>query len=292
MFGYVVADQANLKPEEQERYRSVYCGLCRAIGQRHGQHARLTLTYDMTFLILLLSSLYEPEERRDTGRCIPHPLHARSWAASAVSDYAADMNVALAYYKALDDWQDDRNLAKLAAAKSLEGAYCRVKKAWPRQCEAIQRELSVLSALEREKSASLDLTCQSFGRLMAELMVLTEDRWAPPLRLLGDRLGQFIYLMDAVLDRTDDERKGRYNPISAFEGQYGPFDPMETLTMLIGECTLAFERLPLEQDLGLLRNILYSGVWTRYAMEKQKETKGTTPKTSPEEEHPHDPGPL
>ena len=57
MFGYVVADQANLKPEELERYRSAYCGLCRAIGRRHGQHARLVLTYDMTFLSLLLDSL-------------------------------------------------------------------------------------------------------------------------------------------------------------------------------------------------------------------------------------------
>lgn len=284
MFGYVVADQANLTPEELERYRGVYCGLCRRLGQRHGQHARMILTYDMTFLILLLGSLYEPEEQAGKNRCAPHPVRPRPWTVSSITDYAADMNVALAYYNSLDDWQDDKNVAKLAAAKSLERAYDRIRRDWPRQCQTIERELKTLSALEKESSPSLDQTCQSFGRLMAELFVLKEDHWSPTLRAMGDRLGQFIYLMDAVMDQKEDETRGHYNPILAFRQQYGPFDPMQTLTMLIGECTLAFERLPLEQDLGLLRNILYSGVWVQYAVSKQKQKQ--KPKTPPKEEHP------
>ena len=68
MFGFVVANQQALSPEELQRYRAVYCGLCRALGSRHGATARLTLTYDMTFLILLLNSLYEPEETCGEGR--------------------------------------------------------------------------------------------------------------------------------------------------------------------------------------------------------------------------------
>ena len=36
------------------------------------------------------------------------------------------------------------------------------------------------------------------------------------------------------------------------------------------DCALAFERLPLEQDLDLLRNILYSGVWTKWISAKQR----------------------
>ena len=34
--------------------------------------------------------------------------------------------------------------------------------------------------------------------------------------------------------------------------------------MLIAECCLEFEKLPLIQDVELLRNILYSGIWTKY----------------------------
>lgn len=59
MFGYVIPNQAALSPEAQARYRSAYCGLCRRIGALHGTRGRLTLSYDLTFLDLLLCSLYE-----------------------------------------------------------------------------------------------------------------------------------------------------------------------------------------------------------------------------------------
>ena len=75
MFGYVVADRSNLTQVQVARYRECYCGLCRAIGQRHGQHSRLSLTYDMTFLVLLLDSLYEPHVDAGASRCLVHPMH-------------------------------------------------------------------------------------------------------------------------------------------------------------------------------------------------------------------------
>ena len=62
MFGYVIANRSSLSDEELARYKGCYCGLCRALRLRHGSASRLTLTYDMTFLVELLSSLYEPEE--------------------------------------------------------------------------------------------------------------------------------------------------------------------------------------------------------------------------------------
>ena len=61
MFGYLVAATKVLEDDELSRYKSVYCGLCRSLKRCFGQHARLTLNFDMTFLVLLLSSLYEPE---------------------------------------------------------------------------------------------------------------------------------------------------------------------------------------------------------------------------------------
>lgn len=54
MFGFVQANLADLSQEEKERYQGAYCGLCKTIGQRHGHIARLGLSYDLTFLSLLL----------------------------------------------------------------------------------------------------------------------------------------------------------------------------------------------------------------------------------------------
>ena len=195
----------------------------------------------MTFLLLLLDSLYEPEQAQGVCRCPPHPIRAQHWRASRYTEYAADLNVALAYYNCLDDWRDDHNAAKWAAAKALAGRYRAVQSQWPEQCRAIEEGLSHLSRLEQAESAALDEA--------------------------------FIYLMDAVLDREADEKRGRYNPVSAFERAHGPFQAPQALTMLIGDCTLAFERLPLEQDLDLLRNILYSGVWARYAIAQQRKAR-------------------
>lgn len=55
MFGYVRAVTAVLPPEEQARYRAVYCGLCKTLGERYGKAAQLTLNYDFVFLALLLA---------------------------------------------------------------------------------------------------------------------------------------------------------------------------------------------------------------------------------------------
>ena len=87
----------------------------------------------------------------------------------------------------------------------------------------------------------------------------------------GCALGRFIYIMDACLDLESDQKHGRYNPMA--QKDKAEFESI--LTMLIGDCALEFEKLPLVQDLEILRNILYSGVWTRYRMvQKNKEKEG------------------
>lgn len=138
MFGYVVPRLEGLDEAERERYHRAYCGLCRAIGERCGQHCRLALTYDLVFLALLLGSLYEPEEREGEGRCAPHPVKAHGFVRSACIDYAADVTVALAYYKGLDDWNDDRSVRARAFAGMLAGSYRAIRERNPRICEAVE----------------------------------------------------------------------------------------------------------------------------------------------------------
>ena len=138
MFGFIEADIKALNEVQLRRYRGAYCGLCRTLQQRHGSFSRLTLNYDMTFLILLLSSMYEPEEQGGSDRCLVHPIHPRSWWTSRFTAYAADMNIALAYYKCCDDWSDDRNYLALAESSALKNGYQEAASRWPLQCRAIE----------------------------------------------------------------------------------------------------------------------------------------------------------
>lgn len=274
MFGYLTADLQHLTEEEQVRYRAAYCGLCRALQERHGELARLTLNYDMTFLALLLQSLYEPEETAGKDTCLPHPLEARAWQRSEVTDYAADMNIALAYLKCLDDWEDDGSLAALGRAKSLENAYQKVCGDYPRQCDGMRRALRELSELEKVGREDPDAASGFFGKLLAEVFVWREDRWSDTLRRMGDALGRSLYVMDACVDLGADAARGRYNP---FRRSYGLADEEERfrriLRMLLGDCVLAFDRLPLVQDAGLLKNILCLGIWSQFERKYRKDSK-------------------
>ena len=275
MFGYVTANWKELSREQQERYGAIYCGICRGIGQQCGGLARLGLSYDMAFLSALLMSLYEPEEQTGKGRCLPHPFVRRGWVDSKFIRYGADMNVALAYYNCLDDWQDDGKRSAKAMADILGKHYPDIEERYPRQCGAIRQCIARLSELERQNCPNPDEPAGAFGTLMAELFTYEEDLWAPTLRQLGHALGRFIYLMDAAVDYKKDLKKGKYNPYIAMGLGENRAQWEEYLVLTMGRCAEAFERLPLVQDKGLLDNILYSGVWVNYRRKGQEEDPTT-----------------
>ena len=270
MFGFVTANMKELTETQKHRYNGVYCGICRSIRQRSGQLSGLGLSYDMAFLALLLMSLYEPEESSGANPCALHPIRRRGWVDNAYIRYAADMNVALAYFNALDDWQDDGRLM----SKALSGVFGKhlgtISEAYPRQCRAIRDCISDLGALEKDNCANPDLPANRFGTLMGELLVYREDLWAPTLRAMGMALGRFIYLADAAVDYRRDEKKGKYNPFLAMGTGYAPGLWEDFLVMAMGNCTSEYEKLPLVQDKQLLDNILYSGVWCRMRTGKEE----------------------
>ena len=137
MFGYVTANWKELTSEQQRRYGAVYCGICRCIRSQSSNLSRLGLSYDMAFLALLLMSLYEPEEVGGTNACILHPIQKRPWVENAYVRYAADMNVALAYYNFADDWLDDRKLSAAAMMGVLGKQLPRIEGEYPRQATAL-----------------------------------------------------------------------------------------------------------------------------------------------------------
>ena len=264
MFGYLTAQTELLTPEQLARYRACYCGLCRSLKDRHGQLGRLTLNYDMCFLVLLLDSLDEPELRQGEEPCIAHPRTARAWQRTENSDYAADLTVALAYNKCLDDWHDDASPLALAETAALRRSYRKVQALWPRQCEAIEQGLRALGELEKNGEADPDAAAACFGALMAELFVRREDRWAPQLRSLGGALGRFIYILDACMDLDKDALLGRYNPLRRRYGMNNAAAFRDILKMLLGDAVRAFDTLPLVQDAGLMQNILCAGLWAAF----------------------------
>lgn len=269
MFGFVTADWKSLSRQEQERYIGVYCGICRRIRAQSSNLSRLGLSYDMAFLALVHMSLYEPEETAGKKACMLHSLRPRPYIENQFIDYCADMNVALAYYKALDDQQDEKKLSAKLMGNIFGASMDRIREAYPRQCQAIESCIGQLRALELANCSNPDEPAACFGNLMAELFIYEEDHWSQELWQMGMALGRFIYLADAAIDYRKDLKKGSYNPFIAM-GTGEDWDRWEEyLVLAMGRCTQYYERLPLVQDKKIMDNILYSGVWLSYRQQQR-----------------------
>lgn len=262
MFGYIGCVKEKLSEEKQKRYQSIYCGLCRNLKERYGQVERLCLSYDMAFLILLLSSLYEPEEKSGRFRCSVHPLSEKEETGNRFTDYAADMTIILSYYKCRDDWKDEGKHLQRWYAGMLEKKCGELKKQYPRQWRAVAEGIAGLEEVEKKAARDFDRAINCSGKMLSELFVCEEDFWSDSLRTLGYEIGRFIYLMDAAMDYEKDGKKGSYNPL--FYMGKKPEEMKEIMEIPLGNAMRIFEKLPLVQDVSLMRHILYGGVWQQY----------------------------
>ena len=265
MFGYIVVNQPELRIREWEIYHSYYCGLCRVLKKKYGRVGQATLSYDMTFLLILLSGLYEPETICGESRCIMHPGKRRMYRCNELTEYVADMNMLLTEYKCMDDWKDEGKRFRLMLAGILERRTGVSRRKYARKLEQIASAMEELSRREEQGETDLDRMAGGFGRVMAQVVSVRQDEWEAGLQRFGFYLGKFVYLMDAYEDIEEDLKKGRYNPLKERYGHPGfEEDCRDILTMMMSACCREFEQLPILDNVEILRNILYSGVWSRY----------------------------
>ena len=274
MFGYIIINKGDMKFKEFDIYHSYYCGLCRVLKERYGLTGQFTLSYDMTFLVMILSSLYEPDTKLDVTKCVAHPFEKHVVRTNEFTEYAADMNVLFTYYKCRDDWEDDKKVSRLAYSKLLKKAYRNVCARYGEKARRIDSLLRELTHEEKKQNRDIDQMAGVFGSIMGEMMSPREDEWQEELRSMGSFLGKFIYLLDAYEDIEEDIRKGRFNPlVRRFDNPDFEEEIKKILTMMMAECCKVFEKLPLIDNVEILRNILYSGIWYRYEAVRQRRQK-------------------
>ena len=271
MFGYIVTNKQELKFREFDEYRGFYCGLCKALKGRHGLSGQITLNYDLNFLAILLTALYEPETLKEQHRCVIHPVSKQTQYINPYIDYCADMNVILAYYKCQDDWMDDRSILKHSEELLLKSSMDKLKEQYPDKCRIIHQQLAKINEYEKANETNVDKVANAFGVVMGEIFACKKDEWHDTLYDIGFYLGKFIYLIDAYEDIEKDLKSGSFNLFKHQKDDEGFEDKMQMiLEMMMAECTNAFERLPIFDYRDILRNILYSGVWTKYEYIRKK----------------------
>ena len=272
MFGYISLNKGEMKIKDYERYRSFYCGLCEQLKDNYGRFAQTTLTFDMTFLAILLTSLYELPTKESMKRCLLHPVKKHKTLENTALSYCSSMNVLLAYHNLMDDWLDQKKVESLVIANRLKKQYKEVERCYPRQAKAVRSYIRHLHILEQKREKDLDKVAGYTGRLLGEIFAWKQDEWTTHLKKMGFYMGKYIYLMDAFEDRQSDRETGQYNPwLLQEESKNNETYCRMILQMMMTECAKEFEFLPLIDDVEILRNVIYSGVWYQYA--KMKEGK-------------------
>ncbi|CUP18435.1 DUF5685 family protein [Intestinibacter bartlettii] len=266
MFGYVRINKMDLTFREFDYYKGYYCGLCKYLKENHGEVSRLSLNYDITFLIVILTALYKLDSDITYERCIANPLKKKMRIVNEITEYAASMNILLSYYKLEDNLYDDNGIKDKLAYELYKGKLKKAYEKYPQKAEYIKQQLGNLRELEKQESKSIDKVSNIFGNLMGEIFVYKKDEYEQNLRNIGFNLGKYIYILDAYEDLEEDNKKGRYNPfidyIDKKEELKNKVDRL--ISMSLGMATKNIEQLNLEFNKSIIDNIIYSGVYLRY----------------------------
>lgn len=264
MTGFVRAYKPEMKIKHYEEYRGVYCSLCRMLGKRYGLIARLILSYDFTFFAVLLMCTDEKRVCFEQKRC-PFNIAKKCnfCRKSTALEYSADVAILTAYYKILDNIADDGFLRKILMymIKPLFSFYH--KKAARHAPEAdriIAEMMKKQKAVEKAKTGSIDESASPTAQAMSKLLTLklsgSEKRI---FERIGYMLGRWVYITDAFYDREKDRKKGSYNPFNINEKSEKEIKAMLNIT--VGEMISAYELLNVRQFDGVIRNVLFDGLY-------------------------------
>lgn len=272
MFGYIRTDVPELRVRENEYYRAVYCGLCRAQGKCTGQCSRFTLNYDIVFLALLRLALRGEQPVIKHGRCMAHPIKKKAYVAFceplAYSAYAAAI---LTHGKIVDDISDEVGTKKLKALLAKPFSSGMRKKALKRYSELDKKVfegLRRLSEIEKQKLGSVDIPADAFGEILADIVAFgLEGNDEKIMRKIGKHIGRWIYIVDAADDLDEDIKKNRFNAFSCLYGGVIPPEDREavanSLRLELLSAEPAFDLIDYNElyDIkAIVENIIYLGM--------------------------------
>lgn len=287
MFGYVTPCKMEMKIKDYEKFKAYYCGLCRSIKKNFGNLPRLTLNYDMTFLAILLDSLSEKKYHFIKFKCAIHPLKKRIMLSNNEAlDYATFCNTTLAYYKLMDDVQDNKTVKSKVFSLFLKNYLTKSDVEYKDVMKYTEDALLLLNTLESNHD---DICIDELSHVFADLtgfiisFYYKEASFKEDLYWLGYNLGKWIYIIDAFDDLEKDMKSDSFNAINSllnidkltFKSFSSLIKPrVDFILATCGEqCLKYLNKLPLVKNEDILFNILELGLMEKMDKVFNKECK-------------------
>ena len=267
MFGYIRAYKPELRVKELEMYKAIYCTLCKRLGKNYGILARLTLSYDFTFLALLDLSIKEGNVETKRKCCTFNPLKKCNYCKETGNefDFSSAAAMIMLYYKIEDNIADEKGLKKIGyrIIKPLfSSAYKKAKLKFPQINDIIEEYIKEQSVFEKEKIYDADRAADPTAKALSRLFeLLSRDATQKRvLNRLGYCLGRYIYLIDAVADLEKDKKSGNYNPYFSVPDEEIKQRAIAQLNLTAAQAQSAFELLDIYKFRDILGNIVYLGL--------------------------------
>lgn len=276
MFGYIRPWECELRVREDKEYKGYYCGLCQSIRRRYGTLARLALNYDCAFLCAFLSE-HEGDTVFEQRRCGLHPFRGREAmsAPSPAMDYGADVNVLLFWLSLEDRWMDEHRFSAFLTRALFKPAYRKAASFQPALTRQVEKALTSLHKLEKEKAVCTDEPSDAFGTLMkavVESAPYLEGQDKEAAGWMFYNLGRWIYLVDAWDDREKDEKQGAYNVMNLAGTDREQAEYL--LYISLAQAEKGYDLVEMEGPHGLVDNIMHDGcrMVTRRLLKEDKES--------------------
>lgn len=268
MFGYIKVYKDELLVRDYEAYKAVYCGLCQKMGKEYSFLSRFILSYDCTFYAMFLMSQKYKCSGFQRKRCTCNPLKKCTFCTGGEEalSKAAALSVILAYYKLIDDLNDNK-FFKRTIIRCVKPVFShwrkKAAKKYPRIDSEAEKMLKNQFKAEGNTNCCLDMAAEPTAVLLSEILSMeTEDKSLKQVySQFGYQLGRWIYLMDAADDLKDDIKKNNFNPF-LLENEKGISE--EECKVILSRCLAqaydAYNLLDIKDFKGILDNIILKGL--------------------------------
>lgn len=271
MFGYVKINKPEMKVREYEAYRGLYCSLCRSLGKHFGALSRLTLSYDITFLLLMRLSFTLNVPEFKSGRCPFNPSKRCNYCKNGEEElkYAAAVSMMMFYFKVKDNIADGSFFRKILMYLLLPYASLKYKKAekmYPEVALFIAGSMKRQSETEKSGTAIIDKAAHESADALGKILSYNLPDKDGNVYRFGYGVGKFVYLCDAAEDIGKDIKQKSYNPfVQKFSLASAPSEEVkkeieELLNMSAGMACQAFSEITDKTLSPIVENIIYDGM--------------------------------
>lgn len=271
MFGYVRVNKPEMKVKEYEAYRGLYCSLCKSLGKHFGVLSRLTLSYDITFLLLMRLSftLAVPEFKK--GRCPFNPSKRCNYCLNADDElkYSAAVSMMMFYFKVKDNISDSGFFRRILMYLLLPYASLKYKKAekmYPEVALMISESMKRQSENEKSGTALTDKAAHESADVLGKILSYKLPDEDGNIYRFGYGVGKFVYLSDAADDIEKDIKNKSYNPfVKKYSLTAAPTEEIKNeiealLNMCAGMVCEAFDKTENKTLAPIVENIIYDGM--------------------------------